>query len=184
MICPNCGREVNEGETCVCGAGETTPLNTPEQDTTNAGNDSQSEPTYTNSNPNTYYQSPQQPNPNYYNPNGGQQYYNPGMVYVQKARTDYPEGYKIKKKYVAVILAFTFGWLGIHNFYLGNKTKAIVQVLLGTVGAIFVGVGTLAAAIWAIVEGVLLLTESIDSDGEGFKIQTIDEAINAGKKNE
>ena len=49
------------------------------------------------------------------------------MVYVQKARTDYPEGYKIKKKYVAVILAFTFGWLGIHNFYLGNKTKAIVK---------------------------------------------------------
>ena len=102
----------------------------------------------------------------------------------KKARTDYPEGYKIKKKYVAVILAFTFGWLGIHNFYLGNKTKAIVQVILGTVGAIFVGVGTLAAAIWAIVEGILLLTESVDSDGDGFKIQTIDEAINAGKKNE
>lgn len=94
------------------------------------------------------------------------------------ARTDYPEGYKIKRKYVAVILAATLGVFGIHNFYLGDKNRGLAQLLVATVGGIVTfGAAFIAAYVWATVEAVLLLTEDIDKDFSGFKIQTFEEAL-------
>ena len=59
-----------------------------------------------------------------------------------------------KNKIVAAVLAFFLGVFGVHNFYLGYTGKALFQ-LLGT----FLSCGMLALpiAIWAFVEGILIL---------------------------
>lgn len=152
MLCPNCGRELIDGETCVC-------------------QNEQSQQAYYEPTPDSqqaYYQPPTNTNPMYYAPS------------VQQARTDYPEGYNIKKKYVAVILGACLGMLGIHHFYLGNTTKGIIQILLSTIGAL-VAIGPLVSMVWAIVETVNLLTEKTNADANGFKIQTFAEELNSTK---
>lgn len=217
-ICPNCGKELMDGEVCTCATPvpDTTPAPEPiavdDAGETLSGVDSapvteKTEPVYdypVDNGPAMPYQDPQMnynpnmqyaQNPDYnqnYNPNGGYMpnpYYVPPQPYppvppqpvVQKvpASTDYPEGYKIKKKYVAVLLAYTLGVFGIHNFYLGNKSKALAQVLVSTIAGMFTfGLATCAVLVWSLVECVLLLTENIDADANGYKIQTLDEAIN------
>ncbi len=138
MNCPNCGRELLEGEYCNCAANQPNPQ---------------------------AQQSSQQP-----------PYYNPMPVINPEPSKAYPPGYKIKKKYVAVILAAALGFLGIHNFYLENKEKGLAQVLLSTVGSLIV-VGPVISLIWSLVEAVQLFTETINADANGFKIQTFDEAL-------
>lgn len=168
MNCPNCGRVLAEGEVCQC-------MNQ------NYNQDAQAN-TYAQP---QYAQQGEYYNPGFtgaaytaptYDPNAQQPYYTPDMM-AQPARTDYPAGYKIKKKYVAVLLGAFLGGLGIHNFYLGNSSKAIAQLLLTTVGSLFVFLGPIAASIWALVETVQLLTETIDRDANGYKIQTFEEAL-------
>ncbi|MBE6740767.1 MAG: TM2 domain-containing protein [Ruminococcaceae bacterium] len=160
MICPNCGKEIAEGEVCSCMQNTEMPVNeavAPEAEPDQAG--------YYNGADQGYYEQP------------APVYAPPAPVYMP-ARTDYPEGYKIKKKYVAIILAYTLGVYGIHNFYLGEKTKGLIQVLLSTVGAILtLGLSFFAVQIWVIVEMVTLFTESTDRDANGFKIMTMEEAI-------
>ena len=49
---------------------------------------------------------------------------------------------KSEKSYVTyIVLAYVLGWLGIHNFYAGNKKRAIIQLILGItyIGAIVSG---------------------------------------------
>jgi len=72
-----------------------------------------------------------------------------------------------KSKIVAGLLGIFLGYLGIHNFYLGYKEKAIGQLLLTLVGWIACGVGPLAASIWGLIEGILILTGSMDKDADG-----------------
>ena len=175
MNCPNCGKELAEGEICTCTAENNAApeANIPK------------EPEYQPSagayySPNVNQQSYYQPVPpvNSYEPGYQQppqpQYYVPELK--PPARTDYPEGYAIKKKYIAVLLGFILGTLGIHNFYLGNTSKAIAQLLLTTVGAIIV-VGPVISLVWSLVETVLLFTENIDADANNFKIQTFEESL-------
>ena len=171
MNCPNCGRELAEGEVCNCTANQNVyqpPMQEQPQ----------------------YQPAPEQAQAQYYVPPIGAQeqtYYNPQqtMPPVQPiqpvqpvvARTDYPEGYKIKKKTVAVVLASCLGVFGIHNFYLGNNNKAIAQLLVCLVGSLFAGVGLIAALVWATVDAVLLFTEKSDMDANGFKIMTFEESM-------
>lgn len=175
-ICPNCGKPLEEGEVCTCQIQQN-------QNTSEQVNEQQNyyQPSYQEQqgyyDPNAaQYQQPQQDN-NYYSPD--QQYYVPQEN--QPANTNYPEGYKIKKKYVAVILGAYLGVLGIHNFYLGNNNKAIAQILLATIGSIII-VGPIISLVWSLVETVLILTENIDRDADGYKIQTLEEGIARAKK--
>lgn len=176
MHCPNCGRELMEGEVCNC-TQNTAPVNeTPVNEV--PVNEA---PAYGQPPVQEQYQAPQ---PNYYQPQDpNAAYYQAPVAPVAQpvaqlpARTDYPEGYKIKRKYVSVILAACLGYIGIHDFYLGRSTKGIIKILLFTVGAIFVGLGPIAAYIWAIVDAVQLLEEVQDRDENGFKIQTFEEAL-------
>lgn len=177
MICPNCGRELADGEICTCQQNNN-------ETAQNVYGSVQSEP----ANENTYYNSNPEPNyGSYYNPNAQQNsyyqqnpqqppYYAPAPEAVP-ARTDYPQGYKIKKKYVAVLLAASLGFIGIHNYYLGDSSKGLAKILLTTVGSLLFGLGPIAASIWALVETVQLLTEDIDKDANGFKIQTFEESL-------
>lgn len=208
MKCPNCGRDLLEGEICTCTTieqdAQTTPQTQPEnevQPETEAPVEAQ-EIEQQNEQPqpeNTYYQpsepAPQQgeyqniyqeqsfnqpmygaPQQNYYDPNQQAPYYNPVMAKPEPS-TDYPENYKPKKKYVAVILGATLGAFGIHNFYLGNNGKATAQLLVALIGSLFFGLGLVAAEVWALVETVQILTDKIDADANNFKIMTFAEEL-------
>ena len=72
-----------------------------------------------------------------------------------------------KSKLAAGILGIVLGALGIHNFYLGYNNKAIAQLLLSLVGWIFLGLGPLIAGIWGLIEGIMILTGSINTDAAG-----------------
>lgn len=81
-----------------------------------------------------------------------------------------------KSKIVAGLLAFFFGTLGIHNFYLGYTSKAVTQLILALVGypliALF-GLGLIIVIplqIWAFIEMILILVGNIKVDGHGRRL--------------
>lgn len=75
-----------------------------------------------------------------------------------------------KSKLVAGLLGIFLGALGVHNFYLGYTGKGIAQVLLSTIGACII-VGPAISGIWGFVEGILILTGSIDKDVNGIPLK-------------
>ncbi|MEG1621445.1 MAG: TM2 domain-containing protein [Oscillospiraceae bacterium] len=73
---------------------------------------------------------------------------------------------------VAGVLAILIGYLGIHNFYLGYNSKAIAQLLLTLIGSVVTcGIAGVAVWIWSIVEGIQILTGSINVDGFGIPLK-------------
>lgn len=88
--------------------------------------------------------------------------------------------YSNKNKYVAFALAIFLGFLGAHNFYLGKTGKACLQLALSIIsmsmGIIatlvlpFLGTAVFAVWIWAIIEGILIITGKT-TDGYGFKLK-------------
>ena len=74
------------------------------------------------------------------------------------------QGEEPKSRMVAGLLGIFLGYLGIHNFYLGNTTKALIQLL---VSVLTCGFGAIPMSIWGLVEGIMLLTGSITVDGKG-----------------
>lgn len=101
----------------------------------------------------------------------------------------------MKDKTVAGILAIFLGWLGIHHFYLGNKSKGlaflIIQIVccfvtffgsfLGVVGLILIlpsyGISILLVII-GIIEGIILLCKDQDefdskyNQGRSYVVRT------------
>ncbi len=188
MNCPNCGRPLAEGEICNCinsNEGYVNPnpiINEPQTATPPPFESQVAQAPYTQPNPyaqaNTYYQPPQGA---FYQP-GSEKAPASSIFAVPSpadgpAKTNYPEGYRIKRKYAAVLLAWTLGAFGIHNFYLGYHNKAVAQVLIATLGSLLFGLGLVAASVWAIIDAVQLLTDKIDRDADGYKIQTFEEAL-------
>ncbi len=77
-----------------------------------------------------------------------------------------------KSKLAAGLLAIFLGSYGIHNFYLGYTNKAVTQLVLTIVGivlsCVIIGVFiVIGVSIWAFVEGIMILTGSINTDGNG-----------------
>lgn len=68
-----------------------------------------------------------------------------------------------KSKLTAGLLGIFLGGLGVHNFYLGNTGKAIAQIALSCC----FGVG----AIWGLIEGIMILTGSINTDANGVPLK-------------
>lgn len=68
-----------------------------------------------------------------------------------------------KSRLTAVLLAFLLGEFGAQNFYLGYTGRAIAQLAL----SFCFGVGY----IWSIIEGIMLLTGSIDKDANGVPLK-------------
>ncbi|MGN1000118.1 MAG: NINE protein [Faecousia sp.] len=71
-----------------------------------------------------------------------------------------------KSKLAAGLLGIFLGTFGVHNFYLGYTKKAVIQVLLGTVGCC-IAVGPAISGIWGLVEGIMILCGNIKVDGKG-----------------
>ncbi len=69
-----------------------------------------------------------------------------------------------KSKIAAGILGILLGSFGVHNFYLGYTGKAVAQVLLTVLSC---GALSFASAIWGLIEGILILTGSINTDASG-----------------
>ena len=62
-----------------------------------------------------------------------------------------------KSRVAAGLLAIFLGSLGIHNFYLGRIGIGLIQLLVTVFSAGILGV---LVWVWAIIEGVLILTRS------------------------
>lgn len=74
-----------------------------------------------------------------------------------------PAGYAPKSKIAAGLLGIFLGGFGIHNFYLGYTGKAVAQIV---VTFLTCGLGS----IWGLVEGILILTGSINTDANGVPL--------------
>lgn len=67
----------------------------------------------------------------------------------------------------AGLLGLFLGALGIHNFYLGHKGKAITQLLIT---ALTVGFGAIVTVPWALVEAIMILTGNKKADAHGVPL--------------
>lgn len=65
-----------------------------------------------------------------------------------------------KSKLTAGLLGIFLGGWGIHNFYLGNTSRAVIQLVLTLVTC-----G--AAGLWGFIEGILILCGNINTDSQG-----------------
>ena len=75
--------------------------------------------------------------------------------------------YQNKSKMVAGLLGIFLGTFGIHNFYLGYTTKAVIQLCITLLTC---GIGAIVSCIWGIVEGILILCGSINVDAKGMPL--------------
>ena len=82
-----------------------------------------------------------------------------------------------KSKMAAGLLGIFLGGFGVHNFYLGYTGKAIGQLSI-TLGVILLSVITCGLAtplaclapIWGLVEGIMILCGSINTDANGVPL--------------
>lgn len=72
-----------------------------------------------------------------------------------------------KSKIAAGILGIFLGCFGVHNFYLGYTGKAVAQLLITVFTC---GFFAFISGIWGLIEGILILTGSINTDGNGFPL--------------
>ena len=59
------------------------------------------------------------------------------------------------------------GFLGIHNFYLGYTGKGIAQLLISVLS---LGLLSPISGLWGLIEGILILTGSINVDATGIPL--------------
>ena len=72
-----------------------------------------------------------------------------------------------KSKIAAGLLGIFLGCFGVHNFYLGYTGKAIGQLLITVLSCFILSP---ISAIWGLIEGILILTGSINTDAEGNEL--------------
>ena len=73
-----------------------------------------------------------------------------------------------KSKMAAGLLGIFLGSLGVHNFYLGYYGKAIAQLLISVLS---LGILAVASWIWGLIEGIVILTGSINKDAKGVPLK-------------
>lgn len=69
-----------------------------------------------------------------------------------------------KSKIAAGLFGIFLGAFGVHNFYLGYTGKAVAQLLITILSC---GILSFVSGIWGLIEGILILTGSINVDAEG-----------------
>jgi len=72
-----------------------------------------------------------------------------------------------KSKMAAGLLGILLGAFGVHNFYLGYTGKAVAQLLITVLSC---GILAIVSSIWGIVEGIQILTGSINVDANGVPL--------------
>jgi len=89
--------------------------------------------------------------------------------------------YITRYKHTAGLLGIFGGMFGLHNFYLGNRDRAMTQVLITFLGSLCLGIGPIVTFIWGLIEGIQILTGTTTMDGQGNPIQNPDYAANKSK---
>lgn len=79
-----------------------------------------------------------------------------------------PKSSETKSKMAAGLLGIFLGALGIHNFYLGNTGKALAQLLITVLSCSFLSP---VSGIWGLIEGIMILTGSINTDANGVPLK-------------
>lgn len=69
-----------------------------------------------------------------------------------------------KSKLAGGLLGIFLGALGVHNFYLGYTGKAVGQLLISILSC---GILSVVSGIWGLIEGIMILSGSIDKDANG-----------------
>ena len=87
-------------------------------------------------------------------------------------------GAAFKSKMAAGLLGIFLGQFGVHNFYLGFTGKAVAQLVMSLVGwflspftCFITALAPLGASIWGLIEGIMILTGSLNKDAKGFPLQ-------------
>lgn len=149
MYCKNCGKDIGDSEKDICVECEAN-MNTTVAHEDNVevvrevNQNSNNGGNYNNTN-NSNTNTNTQQNTNYYNnDNAGR-----------------------KSKIAAGILGILLGAFGVHNFYLGYNGKAIAQLLITVLTC---GIGAPVSSIWGLIEGILILTGSINTDANGVPL--------------
>jgi curved DNA-binding protein CbpA len=89
--------------------------------------------------------------------------YGPGSVAATVAAMPGP----VRTKLAAALFAFFLGPFGVHNFYLGRNGIATAQLLITVLTC---GGGLVVTWPWAIVEGILILSDGMrDGDGKPLR---------------
>ncbi|MRJ02988.1 MAG: TM2 domain-containing protein [Epsilonproteobacteria bacterium] len=65
-----------------------------------------------------------------------------------------------KSKIVAALLAFFFGALGFHKFYIGCNREGAIMLVAWFIGLFLYGIPILVNMIIALIEGIIYLTKS------------------------
>jgi TM2 domain-containing membrane protein YozV len=77
-------------------------------------------------------------------------------------------GPAVKSKIAAGLFGIFLGSLGIHRFYLGYVGVGVVQLLMTVLFSWFTcGITGMAAGIWGLVEGIMILAGSMNTDSLG-----------------
>jgi TM2 domain-containing membrane protein YozV len=76
------------------------------------------------------------------------------------------KGDAVKRKWVAILLGFIFGYVGAHRFYLGYYRLGVIQLIVNTLLILVAGLPGYAF-LWGFVEAILILGGHIDKDGQG-----------------
>ncbi len=106
---------------------------------------------------------------NQYNPYNQSSPYNQNNQYNQyNPYNQPPAGVHLKSKMAAGLLGIFLGAFGVHNFYLGYTTKAVIQLCMTVLSCGILGI---ASEIWGFIEGILILVGNINVDGHGMPLQ-------------
>ena len=72
------------------------------------------------------------------------------------------------RKLIAGLLGIFLGGLGVHRFYLGYTMIGIIQLVLCLAGILTCGITSIAAYIWGLVEGIMIIAGAgITKDAKG-----------------
>ena len=85
-------------------------------------------------------------------------------VAIKKAGSDLAG----KDKILIILLLVFLGWLGVHNFVMGETKKGVAKILLNTVGLALCGIGPTICFVLLILELVKIATEKYVVDTTKF----------------
>lgn len=71
---------------------------------------------------------------------------------------------------MGILFGIFLGGLGIHNFYLGNTKKAVIQLVICLAGSCLI-IGPLVSGIWCLVDGIQIISGNINVDGNGVPLK-------------
>lgn len=97
-----------------------------------------------------------------------------GKAIVKSGKNGEPVAQPVEQKsrLIAGLLAIFVGYLGVHNFYLGQNFRGWWQVLVSILGAIpTLGLSLIFVYFYALAEGIVILAGIRKKDGKGIPLK-------------